>query len=390
MTDLVAHPLADAFPLIEGQEYEDMQADVRARGLVQPIILYQGMILDGRNRYRCCLATGVTVHFKHYHGDDPAGFVISLNMRRRHLTISQRALIATTLANLGRGRPGENPPRGGISAERAAALMQVSPRSIERARAVQEQGAPELVAAVKGGNVTVATAAAFARELSPLEQAAIVQASEREILAKAKEINARRNTERRNARIGRIETMTQANAPIATDRKFPIIYGDPAWRFEAGDSDRSIENHYPTMTLAQICALPVADLATPDALYLLWVINPCLGQGFDVLRAHGFTYKSNYVWTKDKMGLGYWNREQHEILLIATRGDFPAPAPPDRRSSVFPAPRRAHSQKPDEVAEWIERAYPTLPKIELFCRSPRPGWAVWGNQSAGHAVAGAA
>jgi N6-adenosine-specific RNA methylase IME4 len=101
-----------------------------------------------------------------------------------------------------------------------------------------------------------------------------------------------------------------------------------------------------------------------------------------VLEAWGFEYKSNAVWVKDKLGLGYYVRNRHELLLIATRGDFRCPQPANRPSSVIEAPRREHSRKPDETYEIIERMYPELPKIELFARQERPGWRQWGNEVA--------
>jgi N6-adenosine-specific RNA methylase IME4 len=99
-----------------------------------------------------------------------------------------------------------------------------------------------------------------------------------------------------------------------------------------------------------------------------------------VLVAWGFEYKTNIVWVKDKIGLGYFVRNQHELLLVATRGDMPSPSPANRPPSVITARRREHSRKPDEAYALIERIYPELPKIELFARQTRPGWAAWGNE----------
>ena len=101
-----------------------------------------------------------------------------------------------------------------------------------------------------------------------------------------------------------------------------------------------------------------------------------------VVEAWGFTYRTCAVWSKPQIGMGYYFRQQHELLLVATRGDMPAPPPAARVGSVVTADRGRHSAKPAEFAEIIERMYPALPKVELFCRSPRDGWAVWGNQSA--------
>jgi N6-adenosine-specific RNA methylase IME4 len=125
----------------------------------------------------------------------------------------------------------------------------------------------------------------------------------------------------------------------------------------------------------------VRELAAEDAVLFLWTTLPHLEEAFRVIAAWGFQYKTNLAWVKDKIGLGYFVRNQHELLLVATRGNIPSPAPAARPPSVIMAPRREHSRKPDEAYELIERMYPELPKIELFARSARKGWAAWGNQA---------
>src|SRR5689334_7637506 len=100
MTALEFHRLADIFPLVEGQAFGALVADIKAHGLHQPIVMFEGKILDGRNRYRGCLAADVEPTFLTYTGDDPVAYVVSLNLRRRHLTESQRAMVAAKLATL--------------------------------------------------------------------------------------------------------------------------------------------------------------------------------------------------------------------------------------------------------------------------------------------------
>src|SRR5690606_14895132 len=152
------------------------------------------------------------------------------------------------------------------------------------------------------------------------------------------------------------------------------------WKYEHAKTDnRAIENHYPPMELDAICALTVP--ATEDAILFLWVTSPKLEEGIAVVNAWGFTYRTCMVWVKDKIGMGYYARQKHELLLICTRGNMPTPLPRHRPESVIEAPRGKHSAKPAEFYELIEAMYPELPKMELFCRSPRDGWEVWGNQS---------
>jgi N6-adenosine-specific RNA methylase IME4/ParB-like chromosome segregation protein Spo0J len=190
---------------------------------------------------------------------------------------------------------------------------------------------------------------------------------------------------RRAKTIARIAAISNANAPLPRDRKYAIIMADPPWKFEVYDSetglDHSADAHYPTMPLEEICELPVAGLATRDAVLFLWSTAPHLPHALDVLKAWGFAYCTNLVWRKDRIGTGYWLRNQHELLLIGRRGSFPAPEDRVRPSSVLDAPRREHSRKPDAAYVLIGRLYPELPKIELFARGKREGWAVWGNEA---------
>jgi len=374
------HPLADIFPLVEGQDFAELVDDIREHGLHEPIVVYEDKILDGRNRYRACEAAGVEPTFTVYTGDDPVAYVISLNLRRRHLDESQRAMVAAKLATL---KLGDNQHSEGLPIGRSSELLNVGERSVARAREVIDRGATELVQAVERGRVSVSAAADIATQ--PIEeQREIVARGEREILRAAQDIRARKAEIRRAERIERLAVTCNQNTPLPRDRRYAVLYADPPWHFEVYNEESGVEraagNHYPTMSLEDICALPVLSLATPDAVLFMWTTAPHLRESFDVLVAWGFEYKTNIVWMKDKIGLGYFVRNQHELLLVATRGDMPSPSPANRPPSVISAPRREHSRKPDEAYALIERMYPELPRIELFARQTRPGWARWGNE----------
>lgn len=194
-------------------------------------------------------------------------------------------------------------------------------------------------------------------------------------------VNLLREGERRQ----RDDVLAKAPTVWPSD-KYAVLYADPPWRYEhppIGSSSRSIENHYPTMTLEEICALPVDSLVHENAILFLWATAPKLAECFDVIDAWGFTYRTCMVWVKDRIGMGYHARNRHEILLIAKRGQLAPPDPSNRPDSVLEAPRLEHSAKPHDYYDLIERMYPGLPKIELFSRSPRAGWAAWGNQTGG-------
>lgn len=161
-------------------------------------------------------------------------------------------------------------------------------------------------------------------------------------------------------------------------RLYGVIYADPPWRYDHGTPGREIENHYPTMSDEEICLLEIP--AAKDAILYLWATAPRLESGLAVMNAWGFRYKTQAVWDKEKVGMGYWFRGQHEILMVGTRGKVSPPPQSARVSSVIRCPRGRHSAKPEQVREWIGQWYPGVPKLEMFGRLKRPGWDVFGNQ----------
>jgi N6-adenosine-specific RNA methylase IME4 len=164
-------------------------------------------------------------------------------------------------------------------------------------------------------------------------------------------------------------------------KQYEIILADPAWPYGFSRSiSRKIENHYQTMSLGEIMDQPVDAIAAENAVLFLWVTAPKLPDGLRVMESWGFEYKTNAVWDKEKLGLGYYFRLQHEHLLIGTKGTMATPDPSVRPRSVIRSPRGKHSVKPTVVHEYLERMYPNRTRIELFARSVRPGWAAWGDE----------
>jgi N6-adenosine-specific RNA methylase IME4 len=159
---------------------------------------------------------------------------------------------------------------------------------------------------------------------------------------------------------------------------YQVLYADPPWRYDFSQSDsRKIENNYPTMSMEEICAIKIPT--DKNAVLYLWATSPKLLEALEVMKSWGFTYKSHAVWDKEKIGMGYWFRGQHELLLVGTKGDFSPPPATLRISSVIRKIRGIHSRKPFEVIEHISQCYPNLKKIELFARLKWPNWDSWGN-----------
>ena len=171
------------------------------------------------------------------------------------------------------------------------------------------------------------------------------------------------------------------------NKKFQIILADPPWRYDfSKDNSDKIEKHYPTMSLEEIKSLkiPVAK----NAVLYLWATAPKLIEALEVMKNWGFTYKTNMVWDKEWIGMGYWFRGQHELLLVGVKGKF-SPPKDNRVSSVLREKRTIHSKKPDAIRRWINLWYPDYSKIELFARPFKDrlfvdgsltGWYVWGNE----------
>jgi N6-adenosine-specific RNA methylase IME4 len=181
--------------------------------------------------------------------------------------------------------------------------------------------------------------------------------------------------------------------------KFDVIYADPPWTFRTWSNegkDRSPEKHYDCMSLADIRALPVSDIAADNCALFLWVTDPLLPEGLKLMEAWGFKFKTiAFVWAKLNKsapptlwterdfftGLGYWTRANPELCLLGTRGKPKRVSKSVRRLVV--SPRREHSRKPDEIAEKIDDLMGRdTSKIELFARTARAGWTTWGNDVA--------
>jgi N6-adenosine-specific RNA methylase IME4 len=414
------HPLAELFPMLDAASHAQLRADIEANGLNEPIVTFEDMILDGRNREQALIELGFEpeaiagaeidfaetpwAHARAAAGEDldALGFVLSKNLYRRHLNESQRAMVAAKIANMRQGGRTDLSPIGErlpeTSQSEAAERLNVGKRSVERAAKVQDHAVPEVRAAVERGEVSVSAAAEIA-ELPKEEQAKIVislpldekgqltkegRKAFGKIVRDVRASDTQKKKERRAAR----EQQLASKILALPERKFGVMLEDFEWDHEvwSRDSgmDRHASNHYPTAKAAHAPEEIVAataerfSVAAEDCVLGMWTTNQHLAIAIRVMELRGFAYKTNFAWSKPSIGLGYWNRNKHELLLIGTRGKVVPPAQGTQFDSALPGDKGAHSEKPDWQYEIFERHFPNIPKLELNARRARPGWTAWG------------
>jgi N6-adenosine-specific RNA methylase IME4 len=343
------------------EEYEGLEKSILREGCRDAIVVWRNgnIILDGHNRYEICQR--YRIPFRTIYRDFPTRteaklWILQNQLARRNLTDYLRGIAALeyeqTIAEIARDNQGK---RTDLLPNLAKSLKPIDTREEVARLAGLSHGTLDKVRLIR----EKATEEEKVKLSTPGSKLSIHQ-----IFIKIRQRELRTDT------------------PPFPNNKFGVIYADPPYRFQFVESQaRAVENNYPTMIFDDLAALPISSLAADDCVLFLWAPAPIIEQALQLASRWGFTYRSCGVWVKDKIGMGYYFRNQHELLLIAVKGNPPVPRPENRHSSVINAPRTEHSRKPDEVYEVIERMYPNFTKIELFARQARKGWTVWGNQA---------
>lgn len=365
-------------------EYEALKADIAENGILVPVEVDEtGEVLDGHHRVKAwqeLRADGIDLpdyaRIKRvgWSEEEKRNHARKLNVLRRQLTEKQREKVYVDMRN--DGMPYEEIAEvAGEDAKTVWNVINNSDLEISKSEIVNKRGQKRPAKYAKRKPKPVQDSMIYpggSLLLDPVSAEKTVQ-----------EIREGRRQEIRQERIEKINKIAKSNAPLDLDQSYPIVYADPPWRYEhSATVSREIENQYPTMALEEICALPVSAIATPDAVLFLWTTSPKLAESLQVVEAWGFVYRTCMVWDKERIGMGYYARQQHELLLICTRGDLPSPEPENRPASVQRIRRDPeHSAKPQEFYALIESMYPEYDRIELFARNARDGWMAWGNQA---------
>ena len=349
------HEMANLFPLIEGEEFAALVEDIRAHGLELPIHTYEGKILDGRNRYRACLEAGREPHYKVYEGDSPASFVVSMNKHRRHLTSSQIAMAAVELEKLlaveaeARMKAGvtlSNSFDKGRASAQAATIMGTNQQYVLDAKKVITHS-PELAQQVIAGTITLPEAT-------------------REI--------------KRDEYKQQIKHLSEAGVVLPTG-KYACIVIDPPWPvgfIDREERPNQIGFPYPPMSIEEIQAFPIPEIADDNCHLYLWVVHSFLHMALHLVEHWGFEYRFLMTWVKNVGFTPYKSAMRTtEHILFCTKGSLPIL---DVGQPIhFHADVRQHSRKPDEFYEMVRRRSPS-PRIDVFSREARDGFAQFGNE----------
>ena len=339
------HEYADIFPMMSGKEFKELKKDIGENGLQQSIITFEGKILDGRNRFNACKELDIEPTMEEYEGDNALQYVMSTNLRRRHLTDSQKAVVGIKYKKyyskfakerMMAGTPSV-PEHKGRASEKAGETVGVRGRIIDMAEAVIKKN-PEMEAKIMAGEIKVKQAY---REIQLEEQ--------KKEIEELKEVTG----------------------------EYDVLVIDPPWQYE-GDYDpdsRRGATPYPTMTIPEIRNIKLP--AKEDCVIWLWTTHKFIWDAIEILENWGFEYKAILVWDKEKLGIGKRLRMQCEFCLVGTRGK-PYWKLTNQRD-IIREPRTTHSTKPETFYKMVEEICAGR-KLDYFARKEREGWEVYGNE----------
>jgi N6-adenosine-specific RNA methylase IME4 len=356
-------------PPLAPEEYAQLEANLLDEGCRDSLVVWNGVLVDGHNRYEICTKHDIefdTVELYRDTRDAVKAWIIQNQFGRRNLQPFVRAELALELEPLLSKGQGV----GGGGDRKSEEYKNSLPSMLTEVNALpQNRDTRQILSSISGISTGNITKVKKISEKADEATKAKLRTGETTINAEYQKITRQERKDERRI----------APPPELPTGVYDVIYADPPWEYQfVSDNSDAIENHYPTMNLQAICDMKVP--ASDNCLLLMWTTAPKLEEAFKVINAWGFTYKTNAVWDKETIGMGYWFRGQHEHLLVATKGNFNTPHPQDRTPSVYREKKGKHSKKPEYFYELIESQYPNRKYIELFARNTRTGWASFGNQ----------
>ena len=367
-------------PALSVEEFKQLEENCLAEGIRESIITWNGYIIDGHNRYEIALKHKLkyeSIDKSFDSEEDVKEWMIFNQFGRRNLSNYQRSVLALELESVFSARAKEKQQEAGGSVRQISdkavidtkkelgKIAKVSHDTIAKVKKIQATATPEVKAQLNAGTISVNEA-----------YQDIKKEEKREI-----QIEKKKEYEERVEKVTKNEFKVDI---FNTVNKFRVIYADPAWSYNDKQDTPQLggaAKHYDTMSVSEICSLPVNEISEKDSVLFLWVTSPLLEDAFTVIKSWGFKYKTSFVWDKVKHNMGHYNSVRHEMLLIATKGS----CTPDNKTlydSVQSIERNDnHSEKPIEFLNIIDDLYNYGNKLEMFCRNiKKDKWYGWGNE----------
>jgi N6-adenosine-specific RNA methylase IME4 len=365
----ILQELESLIPPLSNEEFKQLERNILEEGIREPLITWNGILIDGHNRYR--IAQEHDINYETLEKEFDNIFLVKVWMiynqfGRRNLSNYWKSVLVLEIENVFKEKAKEKEferkttfqksEKSNLetinSVKEIAKIANVSHDTIAKVKKIQSNATPEVKEKLNTGTMSI--------------NEAYKEIKKEEVELKRKEIR---------------ETFEKQDVEI-NDKKYRIIYADPPWKY--GNSmplgTTEPQDYYLLMDTDDICAMPIKDITEKDAVLFLWSTSPHLPEALEVAKAWGFTYKTTFIWDKIKHNMGHYNSVRHEILLVCTKG---ACTPDVKRlfDSVVSEERTEHSKKPNVFREIIETIYTYGNKIELFARETPKGWDVFGNQS---------
>jgi len=382
-------------PPLTPDEYKQLETNCIEEGIRDAIITWNGYIIDGHNRYKIaqdwCLV--FKLEPKEFKSEQDVKVWMILNQfGRRNIGNYTRAKLALELEDIFKEKAKENQGKRTdicqnsdksldlFSEEKPVKINKIEPIDTKKEVAKVANLSHDTIAKVK--KIEQKAAPEIKEKLSTGELS--INQAYQDIKKEEKKEELK---EKKEQYIERVESVTKNEFKVdifTTNEKFRVIYADPAWSYNDKQETPQLggaAKHYDTMSISELCQLPVKDISEKNSVLFLWVTSPLLEDAFQVINAWGFKYKTSFIWDKVKHNMGHYNSVRHEILLIATKGS----CVPDNKKlydSVQCIERNDnHSEKPIEFLNIIDDIYQYGNKIEMFCRKiKKQNWYGWGNE----------
>lgn len=367
-------------PALTAEEFKQLETNILSEGIRDPLVLWRGYLVDGHNRYAIATEHGLdykTVNKDFKDSNEVKEWMILNQFGRRNLSNYQRSVLALQLEEVFSAKAKEKQKEAGGSLPQKSAeapietrkelakVANVSHDTIAKVKKIEAVATPEVKAQLSTGELSINQAY---QEIKKEEKKEI-------------QVEKKKEYEQRIATVSVNEFKVNI---FDTREKYRVIYADPPWQYDLEQTSPNLGGaikHYNSMSIEELCALPIKDIADKDAVLFLWITSPKLNLFLQLMEAWGFEYKTSFVWDKVKHNMGHYNSVRHEFLLIGGRGK----STPDLKhlyDSVITIERsEKHSEKPVEFLNIIDNLYQHGNRIELFARqAKKDNWYFWGNE----------